>query len=116
MKKEDLFLSKPKFECFVRGILYLLFVIVVLCLFVFGDVNTNIWNNLIDPNKPITIINITSNTIQCGDIKFFPLSTNDLGLMYSRERINRNIFTIYHYIVIGKLTNIVNGHIPVSNF
>ena len=90
-------------------------------------VMATMWDDITDPNQAISIINLTTNDVSVEGVKFkaaytnslgnMIYTTNDLGLFLSREQINFIVlYGLYNLIDGGKLTNIVAGHLPVSNF
>ena len=90
-------------------------------------VMATMWDDITDPNQAISIINLTTNDVSVQGVKFKAAytnslgntiyTTNDLGLFLSREQINFIVlYGLYNLIDGGKLTNIVAGHLPVSNF
>ena len=87
-------------------------VIVVLCTLCFGD----LWSDLINPNMPLTLSNTFEASVSVVGITIQTNQAVDMGLVVTREEINRNVWQIYSNIIMGKLSYTTNGNVPVANF
>ena len=91
--------------------------VAVVCL---GDV----WTDLCDPTKSVSIVNLTTNDISfvCipdKQITFKAGSTTDVSTIMCREQLNGICIAVNRMILAGKMTNLSNragANVPVSSF